>query len=542
MYRISAFNNAEGFNEIFGKTTHGNGVVSRRNKILLAFYKSKSVWDYCRANNDWSWLAISNMLDLKRKVLAKIEDECYRHRRIDGWYSCQLDCRCFSSPMYEVDHEGICFYGSSAEKGFVRYINRERGDKAYKMAAGKFYNHIITSTEFGKVLPQQVVVWLNEQLTEEWKSFVADKCPKYELHIGDDMDDFRKIYDEDEYVDNADFNSCMTCEGYHTFYKDAVKSRAAWLEDEDGYIHARCIIYDNVKDEDGNVWRLAERQYSVNGSDLLKRQLVNALIKAKEIDGYKKVGADCGNSRGFVDLEGNSLHEKKFVINCYLEGGDTVSYQDSFKWYDYNGNKAYNYRDCGFPCELDITCGEYDQGDEWDDYHSVYCHDTRTVYHEGREIYCDVNRLEDFEYYRGDYFHEDDMISCADCGESFPNPELYDWANDDAVYSELTEEWYCDEYCKDRAEREYKEEHWFYSDIDEEYVEDEDELSTCLIYNILYKKYVLGKVITKNISWHIKQGNLYVHNGVLVDDPTKMLQDDEICRVLEEMNIELKTA
>lgn len=542
MNRIKAFSNAEEFNEIFGKTTHGNGVVSRKNKILLAFYKSKSVWDFCHEHNEWHWLAIRDMQSLKGLVLERIEKECISNLRLSGWHQCYMGCRRFSSPKYTIDNEGICLDGTSAELGFVRYLNLERGGKAYKMAAGKFINHIITSTQFGgKVLPQQVVVWLCEQLVEEWKSFVSERCPTYNLHIGKEMDDFCRIYDEDEY-DGEDFGSCMASAGYHSFYKESVTSRAAWLEDSDGYVKARCVIYDNVKDEDGNTWRLAERQYSAGCRDLLKRQLVNALIKAGEIDGYKQIGAGCGDSRSFVDNEGNSLRDKKFMINCFLEDGDTVSYQDSFKWYNEGRKKAYNYPASGSSCDLETTSGVYKGPQEYDDYHGEYVYETTLVYHDGDELYCDTERLEDFIYYNGDYFHRDDMIQCEECGEEFPNPDLYDWATRDAVYSELTEEWYCSQDCMESGEDSYKENYWHFSDIDDEYVENKEDLSTCLVWNELFKKYFVGHVITKNISLHIKNGNLCVHNGVLVDDDTQMRKEDRICEELERMYVEIKTA
>lgn len=544
MYRISAFNNAEEFNEIFGKTTHGNGVVSRKNKILLAFYKSKSVWDFCHERNEWYWLGIKDMQTLKRLVLGIIEAQSYSKRGTQGWHYCNMfGNMMFSSPKYEIDNDGICLDGSSADVGFVRYRNMERGGKVYKMSAGKWFNHIITSTDFGgNVLPQQVVVWLCEQLVEQWRTYVADKCPTYELHIGDEMEDFERIYD-DEYYNGEDFGSCMTCEGYHTFYKDAVNSRAAWLEDENENVVARCVIYDDVKDQDGNIWRLAERQYSAGCCDLLKRQLVNALIKAGEIDGFKQVGAGCGDAKAFVDNDGNSLRDKRFVINCYLEDGDTVSYQDSFKWYDRNKKKAYNYGTNNAYLELDTTGGVYNGPEEWDDYHEEYVYETTCVYYEGRDIFCDTDRLDDFVRWNGDYFHKDEMVTCDECGEEFPDPNIYEWANQDAVYSELTGEWYCDCDCKESAEESYKETYWHLSDIDDEYVEDEDDLSSCLIWSHWRNRYIVGTVITANISKHLKEGKLFLHNGVLADNIDKMLQDDVVCEELERMNVELfKTA
>ena len=68
-------------------------------------------------------------------------------------------------------------------------------------------------------------------------------------------------------------------------------------------------------------------------NNTLKRALIDALIKGGHIDGYKKVGAGCGDSRAFVDLEENSLSDRKFRIECDLDYDDTLSYQDSFKWY-----------------------------------------------------------------------------------------------------------------------------------------------------------------------------------------------------------------
>ncbi len=45
----------------------------------------------------------------------------------------------------------------------------------------------------------------------------------------------------------------------------------------------------------------------------------------------------------FVDLEENSLSDRKFRIECDLDYDDTLSYQDSFKWYNQSGRTADNY-------------------------------------------------------------------------------------------------------------------------------------------------------------------------------------------------------
>lgn len=146
-------------------------------------------------------------------------------------------------------------------------------------------------------------------------------------------DNFSDIYDSDEC--EGDFYSCMTDKDYHYFYRDSVDTSAAYLKNEQGKIIARCVIFNKVYEEGTNkIWSLAERQYSTNQDDMLKRALVNALIIGGYIDGYKQVGYDCHHSRSFVDIEGDSLEDNNFYIDCNLGTEDTLSYQDSFKWYD----------------------------------------------------------------------------------------------------------------------------------------------------------------------------------------------------------------
>lgn len=47
---------------------------------------------------------------------------------------------------------------------------------------------------------------------------------------------------------------------------------------------ARCILWPEVYDEDGKVWRYAERQYSYMCNDIYKQALIDALIQAGEIE------------------------------------------------------------------------------------------------------------------------------------------------------------------------------------------------------------------------------------------------------------------
>lgn len=535
MNRITAFKNAEEFNRIFGMETCGNGVVRRKNKILLAFYKSKSVWQFCRANDAWFLLGITSMAELKNILLNMITSE--RH---PAWYNCTLRGLHFRSPKYEVDNLGICLDGTSAEEGFIRYLNMERNGKDYKMAAGKFYNHLITSSNIGQALPQQVVVWLCEQLVEEWKAYVLSTVPEYTLRIGNKESDFARIYDSYSYTGGS-FGSCMTDEGFHTFYTDAVTARAAWLEDEQRRVIARCVIYDKVLDENDKEWRLAERQYCGGGGDLKKRLLVNALIKSGEIDGFKQIGADCGAASSFVDNNGNSLRDKKFRIACHLNRGDTVSYQDSFKWYNPERELAYNYWNNDADEDLSTTSGRYLEEGEWDEYHQIYVDEVVSVHYHGREISCDSEDLYDFVRwdYDDEWYHRDDMIECPECGELFPDPDKYGSIGY-VQWSDLTEEYYCSNECCDDAESDYKDTYWHWSDFEEEYYEHSDELIDYLHYDEFKKRYYLQKVCKANVKKYLEKNYLTIHNGILVDDDTKMVQDDRVCEALCELYNELQ--
>ena len=221
----------------------------------------------------------------------------------------------------------------------------------------------------------------------------------------------------------------------HYFYTNSVDASAAYLINEEGKVTARCVIYNRVTDQNGKIWRLAERQYATDENNTLKRALIDALIKGGHIDGYKKVGAGCGDSRAFVDLEENSLSDRKFRIECDLDYDDTLSYQDSFKWYNQSGRTADNYGSGDIA--LDITDGSLNGEEEYDDFHEYNCRETTTVYYHGQEYYCDVENLGEFTWIEQleEYHHDSDVLSCSECEEDFLKEDKY--------YSEITEEDYC---------------------------------------------------------------------------------------------------
>ena len=275
----------------------------------------------------------------------------------------------------------------------------------------------------------------------------------------------------------GDFHSCMDYdndgEEHYLFYENAVDAKAACLRNGEGEIIARCVIFTKVEDETGKVWRLAERQYATDGNELYKRLLVQKLIKCGYIDGYKTVGAGCHDAQSFVDNEGHSLNDKCFSIRCDLDYGDILSYQDSFKWYSYDDNTAYNTSSGGYDYDLSSTDLYFERGDEYDSYHGGYVENVVTVYVHGHEETCDEDDLDDFTYVEreGYYYHNDDVVFCRDTDQYEVETEC--------VYSDILEEWYYDADEMEDDENEWKEENgWTYSEYNSDWYEDAADVTT----------------------------------------------------------------
>ncbi len=449
------------FKYLFGLESHGNAVKSRKNKILLQHLKNHSLIQWCREHNDFSLLHIRSMAELKQLVLSYIRESGKADPDLSN--KVILIGNTYWSSQYRTDHMGgLC---EDFDKRAVRYVNTKT-EHVYKMKAGKFFSAIIKETELGRILSPQVLNWLSEEFTQDWQTYSYGRAPEVELHVDDN---FKLIYDEDAC---RDFNgcSCMVGRDRHSFYENAVDAKAAYLLDREGYVLARAIIFTDVTDQNGKKWRLLERQYSRESNEILKRLLIDLLIKGEYIDGYKQVGAGCSESRAFVANDGTSLADMKFSIRCELDTYDTLSYQDSFKFYDYHNNTAYNYHDAPYEYNLDTTeynleGDEDDEDDEYDEYHDYRCTQTRLCYYHGSEIYVDVDNLEDFQEINNEYYHLDDCIQCDQCGT---------WLlKEDAVYNSDIAGYFCDSDC----ESEYISDNFFYSEYDDDYFHNPEDVT-----------------------------------------------------------------
>lgn len=497
------------FQERFGIVHHGNGAKNRKNKILLAYIKNRDLLRQARETNDYTLLHISSMSELKQVMTERIQDSSANKK-----YPVQLINTSLKSDQYQTDeNKGLCEDGDFKA---VRYINMTN-NKVYKMKAGKFLRALILETEFGQTLPEQVLGYLCEEFTQDWQTYAMGTLPKNQLVVSKE---FHKIYTSD--YCKGDFKSCMVDRELHYFYQDAVDASAAYLTNEEGKIIARCIIYNKCYDEDGIVWRLAERQYSTECNDVLKRALIDALIREGKIDGYKKVGAGCCDEREFVDVNGKSLAHKVFYIDCELETDDNLSYQDSFKYYNLSERKAYNCPQDNTYYNLDTTDGSIDGSDEddddynYDDYHDYSTrNDTVTVLYRGQEISCDETRLEDFHWSERDqiYIHKDEAAHCEVCDGYYPK--------DDGVFSEITNEYYCCVNCKETAEQEYKEENWFWSEYDHQYFENEDEITEIYRWNKTIKDYEAFTISKKTLDTLVQRKEAFVYEGEFYDTINK---------------------
>lgn len=412
MIYIKSFKNYEEFEVLFGVVEHGNGVKSRKNKILLACLKDRKLLHWWLSFKDscdrkhrshlyekCDYLRATSMDDLKyfaKKMMNRIvyNDVC----GMASPYYCidfgDLSFTFYSSSMRLDGFKGICADGDSKA---VRYENVER-EKVFKMKAGKFITRCIEECRITRdYMPEQLKRWIGEEFAREWQVFAEQRCTdRYTLHVDDN---FKDIYDSGRCYGN--FGSCMTDKDQHTFYRDAIEAKAAYITDEHGWIVARCIVYTDVIDENGNHYRLAERQYSMGQDNVLKQILVDKLIKAGEIDGYKRVGVDCHDNKNFVRNDGSSMRDLVLHIACCLEAGNTLSYQDSFIYYNHDEQISYNDSSKSYSDELNTTDRQFGGGANWSDYYGEYIPEEESVYDDYYEDWMWDNQQSD-AIYRGE--------------------------------------------------------------------------------------------------------------------------------------------
>ena len=314
MIYIQSFKNYDEFQKLFSVVEHGNGVKSRKNKILLGCLKDRRFihwWlqfrdEYAKRtveeDKSLDILQCTNMMQLK----SFVKEIIHRYASLDTYWN-RADFHehksilagswiMYSSRM-QAYQDGLCADGDTKS---VRYVNLDT-DRIYKMKAGKFITKCIEEQHATSIMPEQAKRWIGEEFARDWEAYAEEKigdAGNLTLCVGSSTSDFKDIYNGE--LCEGNFGSCMEDNDQFYFYTNAVDASAACLENADGYIVARCVIFNDVHDDEGNSYRLAERQYTTDEQEVLKQILVNKLIEAGRIDGYKKVGVDCHDNRNFI--------------------------------------------------------------------------------------------------------------------------------------------------------------------------------------------------------------------------------------------------
>lgn len=456
----------EEFRNIFGIREDG----SRKNKILLACYRNKAL------RLSGFLRGITSMVELEQHVLDAVENNP------NGAYEVRLLGRVFRSNVYETDdHEGITDAKEPTQVRFRKHEPDGRIREAMKNKSGKLLRALIGETEIGSILPEQVYIYMCEQFALQWSAHVEELFPEFRLIVDKN---FKRIYSRTDLL--GDFGSCMTGAGRHAFYDNCVNASAAYLLNRDDMVVARAVLFEDVCDVDtGEHVRLLERQYASDKSEKLKRLLVNKLIAAGRIDGYKQIGAGCSENRNFVSKDGESWAHRKFSISCTFQIGGNgprgkLSYQDSFTYYRKVEGKAFNFT-CPMPFyRLNTTASYLTEHNRYgaaeplmDTYHNRRTTSPLVEVHRGGQSYmCATDDLGDFEFIDQlhGYYHRDDVRFCPRCMRFFAE------GAGQAVFSELTETWYDCPECKEKGELQYKEDWMFYSKKLNQWFESEDDL------------------------------------------------------------------
>lgn len=442
------FNDFESFTNLFQTTecvrADGTTFSTRKNNIALQCYKyalaNKKLDAFCNLFEDAG--ALCNFKDI---VLNKL---FYPNGSA-------------MSDIYEI-HEL-----NTAENPKLITVRRKATGRVETLKCGKFIRALLQEKRLDSLIGEVGVNYICEVYSARYSATKTYRDAELVVDY-----DFEAIYS------SGNISSCMAGTEYYSFYEDSVNARAAALYDGQHTLLARCVIFDDVEDEDACHYRLAERQYGVD--QFAKIILINRLIAGGYIDGYKSPHAGCGDSRAFILNDGTSLYEKSLRIPCSLSSDDYVAYQDSFKWLDdFDGGYAYNrltFRGESLYGEisLEVTNGYADDGNYvYDDIteERVHMDDIREIgLHNGETLYTTLNDIDLSSYgYKYSNYHAS-------------------YSNDEFRYSEIMEDYISiDEYFE--IEQEYMEECGDYNYDDIQEVWTDEDVEPVWFYNEQEKKF-----------------------------------------------------
>lgn len=464
------FKDLESFKWAFGLEECGR----RKNRIFLQAYKhALKTGRGAQFREELSYISIAM---LKRRIQQDMIDSGRKELSLAGVT--------FASDKFSIDDRmGLC---DDLDETAIRYVN-EAG-RVYKMKAGKFARAILNENGMIEKWGEVICNTLIEDFTTSWKSVASNM--NLELVVDDD---FSTIYSSEYYASDETMGSCMTDENQEEFYED-VDASAASIRNKDGEIIARCIVFNDVYDEtlDKSI-RVAERQYAIGGEARYKSRLVSMLIDAGYIDAYKSFNAGAGDSDAFLANDGSCMKHHKLSIKCTVGHGDTLSYQDSFKWYNESISTAYNYAASGADGCLSSTDSTYESvGRNFDELNDEYTND-------------DLITVGRWSSWHGVYDEVETSETYAEWNMSWVEPlGMY---VDEAYYSEIMDEDLpLDQY--EEIEQEWKEHNWCYDTYNNEWVE---ETTSCYIWNSSSEDYDIVDVETSYAeqNFELYEGDYY---------------------------------
>lgn len=431
------FNNRTEYKELFN-----NG----RNKLFLTtlrkVYKSKDLHGlFVRFIPSSAEISNANLIRFLLSVVAC--ESCDKKNVFNLMPGCSIRTNAYRADEYN----GRCIDG---DVGAVRYIKQEDGE-IYKMKIGKWVLSILQN-EYNVIdlvgLPL-VNYWI-ETLTTQWKSsgFAGER---FTLKTQEEGLTFEHIYSTDRCA--GKLGSCMMDDEQYVFYNTAVDAEPVALYDQqEDTIVARAVIFHNVKDREGNAHNYLERQYAK--SDICKELLIDKCYEKGIIDIHKSATAGYSDITEIYNKGRERLEDTFLSIEMHIESGDTISFQDTFRFYHYDKKIGTNLTLYGenATCRLDTTDRVLNIG-EWDEYNEEYTEDELTdVYAwDGRE-YIRQTVAEGyaegaFEIYDGEYY--DELYHSEVMDEDIPLDRI------------------------DELEQEYKELYWNYDEYNGEYTEDD---------------------------------------------------------------------
>lgn len=303
---------------------------------------------------------------------------------------------------YKTDYlHGICMDGDT---NCIRLVKDD--GKVIKKKIGKVVREYL---EPKRAICDSAKTYVCEHVAKLWKAYATEHqfTDKYTLVVDDDFD---AIYSSSKRI--GDFHSCMTNMDCVVFYNE-VDACAASLRDENDMIVARCVVFNEVYDLDGNKYRYAERQYSTDQDLTLQQLLVNMLYKEGYIDINKQVGASCSDSNNVVDKNGNSMRGTVLYIEHCFDSDDYCPYMDGFAYYSECDQRMYNNSSYG----------------------GVTLHETSGRYPGGRVCERCGRHIDEDDYCWSDYYN---MELCEDCAIWSDRIDTY------IVYAEAVEVFHAD--------------------------------------------------------------------------------------------------